>query len=230
VGGRLGVVLGSGSAGLATGDGVVAIDRHGSGETEEGSGPMVEPYRLPHLIDHEANLRRLLDAGCDRVLGISSVGGLRPDLLPGSYVLPDDFIALDVPPVTTHSGPEAHRVAEFDPSWRREVVDAFRDATEIVDGGVYWQTSGPRLETPAEVRMIAQHAHIVGMTVGSECVVAGELGLRYAALCVVDNLANGVAGQGLTASEVRQGQAEHRRELEAVLASALGALAQPATP
>jgi purine nucleoside phosphorylase len=33
------------------------------------------------------------------------------------------------------------------------------------------------------------------MTIASECVVAGELGLDYAALCVVDNLANGV-GEG----------------------------------
>ena len=60
------------------------------------------------------------------------------------------------------------------------------------DGGVYWQTVGPRFETPAEIRLIGAHADVVGMTIASECVVAGELGLEYAALCVVDNLANGV--------------------------------------
>ena len=63
------------------------------------------------------------------------------------------------------------------------------------DGGVYWQTRGPRFETPAEIRLIAAHADVVGMTIASECVVAGELGLDYAALCVVDNLANGL-GEG----------------------------------
>ena len=52
----LGVVLGSGAAGLDV-EGATVIDRHG------------EPYALPHLIDHEANLRTLADAGCDRVLG-----------------------------------------------------------------------------------------------------------------------------------------------------------------
>ncbi len=41
--------------------------------------------------------------------------------------------------------------------------------------------------------MFAQHADVVGMTMASECVVAGELGLAYASVCVVDNLANGVA-------------------------------------
>ena len=62
--------------------------------------------------------------------------------------------------------------------------------------GVYWQARGPRLETPAEIRLVAAHADVVGMTVATECVIAGELGLRYAELCVVDNLANGVGGDG----------------------------------
>ena len=213
--GGLGVVLGSGAAGLIpTQDGIVSVDRHG------------EPYALPHELDHEGNLRRLAEAGCNRVLGIASVGGLRPDLGPGTYLVPDDFIALDVGAVTALSTFEAHRVATFDAAWRREVVDALRAATEVQDGGVYWQVAGPRIETAAEVRLIAQHAHVVGMTVASECIIAGELGLPYAALCVVDNLANGVTTQALTADDVRQGQAEHRPELAAVLGSALTTLAQ----
>ena len=67
------------------------------------------------------------------------------------------------------------------------------DGEKAGDGGVYWQTIGPRFETPAEIRMIAPHADLVGMTIASECVIAGELGLEYAAICVVDNLANGLA-------------------------------------
>ncbi len=119
-------------------------------------------------------------------------------------------------------------MARFDEAWRREVVDALRSSTHVEDGGVYWQVAGPRIETAAEVRLIAQHAHVVGMTVASECIVAGELGLPYAALCVVDNLANGVTTQALTAEDVRKGQAEHRAGLEAVLSSALATLAQRA--
>ncbi len=71
-----------------------------------------------------------------------------------------------------------------------------------VDGGVYWQTIGPRFETPAEIRMIAPHADLVGMTIASECVIAGELGLEYAALCMVDNLANGLADGVLSVAEM----------------------------
>jgi purine nucleoside phosphorylase len=201
----LGVVLGSGAAGLRAGDGATVVDRHG------------DPYVLPHLIDHEANLRPLRDAGCDRVLGIASVGGLHPELVPGTYLCPDDFIALDLPPLTTRGDAGAHRVPGFDPDWRRRVAAAFANEVPLRDGGVYWHVRGPRFETVAEVAYFAKHADVVGMTVAAECIVAGELGLAYAAICVVDNLANGVAATDLEREDVTAGQREHRDELQGVL-------------
>lgn len=183
-------------------------------------------YVLPHLIDHVANMRRLVEAGCDRVLALGSVGGLRPELGPGAMLCPDDFIALAAEPVTSLAGPAAHRVPGFDAGWRRELLATLAEAgAEPVDGGVYWQARGPRLETPAEIRLAAVHAHVIGMTVASECVVAGELGLRYAALCVVDNLANGVDGVELTLAEVESNRAANRERLGAILAAVLPALA-----
>ena len=209
--GGLGVVLGSGAAGLDAA-GATVVDRHG------------DPYSLPHLVDHGSNLGRLREAGCDRVLGVASVGGLRPELIPGTFLCPDDFIALDLPPRTLLDGPAAHRVPGFDPEWRRRVVAALGGEVEVRDGGTYWQVAGPRLETAAEVRLIAQHADVVGMTVASECIAAGELGLAYAAVCVVDNLANGVAATELTLEEVEAGQRRHRAELDRVLSAVVPGL------
>jgi len=183
-------------------------------------------YLLPHRIDHVANMRRLAGTGCDRVLAIGSVGGLRPELGPGTMLCPDDFIALDAEPATGLVGPAAHRVPGFDPGWRRDLLGALAGAeAEAIDGGVYWQARGPRLETPAEIRLAASHADVIGMTVASECVAAGEAGLRYAALCVVDNLANGVGAGGLTLAEVESNRAANRERLVAVLAATLPALA-----
>ena len=201
----VGIILGSGAAGLDLGDGVVTIDRHG------------DPYRLPHLVDHRANLEYLREAGCDRLLGVSSVGGLRPDVGPGTLIVPDDFIALDLPPMTTLADHRAHRVPGFDRTWRAGVVEALAKHAEVRNGGTYWQVAGPRLETAAEVRFIARHAEVIGMTVASECIVAGELGIPYAALCLVDNLANGVAATELELADVEAGQARHRADLEQLL-------------
>jgi 5'-methylthioadenosine phosphorylase len=185
-----------------------------------------EGYVLPHLVDHAANMRALADAGADRVLAVGSVGGLRPELGPGTLVCPDDFIALDAEPVTTIEGPAAHRVPGFDREWRSRVLAAFSDAgAPVRDGGTYWQARGPRLETPAEIGLIAAHAHLIGMTIASECVVAGELGLRYAAICVVDNHANGVGEMELTLGELEANRAANRDRLGGLLRSAVGTLA-----
>jgi 5'-methylthioadenosine phosphorylase len=91
---------------------------------------------------------------------------------------------------------------------------------------VYWQTIGPRFETRAEIRLLAAYADVVGMTMASECVLAGEVGLRYAAVCMVDNLANGVGAEPLTMEEFEAGKAANRARLLAVLAAVLPDLAE----
>lgn len=182
----------------------------------------LDQYVPPHRVDHARNLGALQAAGCDRVLAISSVGSLRADLPVGAVVVPDDFIALDQPPVTVHGDARDHVTAEFTADWRARVLDAWTRASasnstgSIVDGGVYWQTSGPRFETRAEIRLLAQHADVVGMTVASECTAANQLGLAYAAVCVVDNLANGI-GKGDVAEEFAAGKEQNQERLIATL-------------
>ena len=215
--GRLGLIVGSSLRGerLPAGDWEL-LQRHGE----------TAPYVLPHLIDHVANLRALAGAGCDRALAIGSVGGLRSELRPGTIVCPDDFIALAAEPVTALEGQAAHRVPGFDGEWRSEVLAAVSGSGgPVIDGGVYWQAGGPRLETPAEIRLAAAHADVIGMTMATECVVAGELGIRYSGLCVVDNLANGIAGSELTLAELEANRSANRERLVAILAAALPALA-----
>ena len=186
---------------------VVYLQRHGA-----------EGYVLPHRIDHVANMRSVAEAGCDRVLAFGSVGGLQPELGPGTFVCPADFIALDAGPVA-FDDERAHSVSLFDRSWRSRVVDAWQDRVgpQLVDGGVYWQTRGPRLETPAEIRLMATHAQVVGMTIASECVAACEAGLSYAAVCVVENFANGVGERELTMEELLAGRAANREAVARAL-------------
>lgn len=223
--GRLAVILGSSAVGsggaeiaaVAERSGAVVLQRHGKAAS----------YRLPHLIDHAANLRPLAEAGCDRVLAVGSVGSLRPELGVGSLVCPDDFIALQLT-VTTFSDARGHSMPGFDRGWRRDVLGAWETGGggAIRDGGVYWHASGPRFETPAEIRLIAAHADLVGMTLAAECIVAGELGLRYAAVCVVDNLANGVGDRPLSPEELERDRETNavrlRDALDAVLPRLVG--------
>jgi 5'-methylthioadenosine phosphorylase len=195
---------------------LVVLQRHG------------HPYTPAHLVDHAANLRTLLDRGCDRILAVSSVGGLRRDLGVGTFLVPDDFISLHTS-VTTFTDARGHIVPSLHSPWRDRVVEtwqrAARSVAPIVVGGVYWQNLGPRFETAAEIRLVAQFADVVGMTMASECIVAQELGLDYACVCVVDNLANGVAERPLTFEEFEAGKHANGASLFAALDAVIPALA-----
>ena len=239
-GDRLGVVVGSGLSAAAVagedaevrtvpvrqaaplavldaGD-VVVLARHG----HEGFTPA-------HRIDHHANVRALAAAGVDRVLALASVGSLRPDWPVGTLVAPDDFLALGVAP-TYHEGAEGHRTPGFDPAWRRRVLACWLGATrrDVVDGGVYAMTTGPRFETPAEIRLLAEHADVVGMTVPAEAILAAEAGLAYAVVCRVDNLGNGLEGTTLDPEELRRAAEAGARDLAADVRTVAAVLAEEA--
>jgi 5'-methylthioadenosine phosphorylase len=218
--GRLAVILGSNALGPGGEEIAAAAAEHGAAIVQRHGGADA-PFALPHEIDHAANLRPLAEQGCDRVVGIGSVGSLSTGLPVGSLLCPDDFIALGLG-ASIFSDARAHSAPGFEPRWRREVLEAWRaGGQELRDGGVYWQTLGPRFETPAEIRLIAAHADVVGMTVASECVVAAELGLDYAALCVVDNLANGIGAGPLDVAALEDDRIANATRLRDGLAAVL---------
>src|ERR1700710_2793125 len=218
--GRRAVILGSNALGPGGGEIAAATAEHGAAVVQRHGPP--DAFVLPHEIDYAANLRPLVDQGCDRVLAIASVGSLRTDLPVGTFVCPDDFIALQLG-VSIHDDARGHTAPAFAPRWRREVVEAWgaEDGERAVDGGIYWQTIGPRFETPAEIRMIAPHADLVGMTIASECVIAGELGLEDAGICVVDNLANGLGDGQLSVEEMEADRLINATRLRDGLAAVL---------
>jgi 5'-methylthioadenosine phosphorylase len=218
--GRLAVILGSNALGPGGEQIAAAAAEHGAAILQRHAGP-AGTFLLPHEIDHGATLRPLAEQGCDRVLAIGSVGSLRPELGVGSLLCPDDFIALHAGP-SIFADARAHSAPRFEPRWRAEVIAAWEDGGEpLRDGGVYWEARGPRFETPAEIRLIAGHADVVGMTIASECVVAGELGLDYAAVCVVDNLANGIAAEPISVAAMEADRAANAAALRDGLAAVL---------
>jgi 5'-methylthioadenosine phosphorylase len=172
---------------------IAFIARHGT-----------DPHRhiLPHLINHAANLTALKILGVREILGIHSTGALKRRLKPGFLVVPDDYVLLGAGPTVVHEK-ATHIVPVLSAEVRRKWLEAARDcALDCIDGGIYWQTAGPRLETRAEIAMISQFADLVGMTMASEAVIAQELDIPYASLCSVDNFAHGLEEKPLTMEKV----------------------------
>jgi len=167
-------------------------------------------YILPHLINHQANLTALKALGVSEVVGINSTGSLKKGLAPGSIVVPDDFVLLADTP-TVFSNRPVHITPELSGDVRRRLIEAAGACgIPVVERGVYWQTEGPRLETKAEIRMMASFADIVGMTMAAEAIIAQELGLAYASLCSVDNYCNGVVETPLTMETIIEGAKKNR--------------------
>jgi 5'-methylthioadenosine phosphorylase len=236
--GRLAVAGGHGILGTEFAAGASRLDvdtRYGTVAVLD-AGPFVvlqrhglDRFTSAPYIDHRAHVRALADLGCDRVLGLASTGALRRDLPVGTFLVPDDFIALHLG-ISFSDGDEGHQTPGFDRVWRATVIDRWTEHSDVPlhSGGIYWQTIGPRFETQAEVRLLAAHADLVGMTIASECVLAGELGIPYAGVCVVDNLANGVSDAPLTLDEFRAGAAANRAKLVHALDAVVPVLAKEA--
>jgi 5'-methylthioadenosine phosphorylase len=177
-------------------DQMVFIVRHGHDPAE---------YILPHRINHRANLQVLKDLGVSEVIGINSTGSLKKELRPGMIVIPDDFITLTATP-TIHQNKAVHITPSLNESVRQNLVRAARQGNlDVVEKGTYWQVTGPRLETRAEIRMMANFADVVGMTMANEAVIALEMGLPYASACSIDNFGNGLVEKPLSMEEIIAG-------------------------
>ena len=185
-----------GRASVPITDKMAWIIRHGN--TSNG-------HILPHLINYQVNLQALKDLGATEIVSINSTGSLRKDLCPGMIVIPDDFITLTSTP-TIHKNRAVHITPSLNEEVRQKIIKAAANKKiKVVPKGTYWQTQGPRLETKAEIKMMANYADIVGMTMAHEAVIALELDLPYAAACSIDNFGNGLLKKPLTMEEIIAG-------------------------
>lgn len=188
------------------GEGFVFLRRHGE-----------DAYRPPHRVRHHAHALALEAMGADRAVGLCSVGALRRETALGTVVVPGDYLSLQAPP--TFAGDERlHVVPELDGGLRGLLLEVAHEVGGPVrDGGVYAQTAGPRFETRAEVRLLADYADVVGMTAASEATLCQERGIAYAALGIVDNHAHGVTGEELSLEVFEEKQEENRARARAAL-------------
>ncbi|MDR0882028.1 MAG: 5'-methylthioadenosine phosphorylase [Candidatus Adiutrix sp.] len=160
-------------------------------------------YRLPHEYNTAAYLAAFGVLGLSEVVGLHSSGSLRPSLTPGTLVIPDDWINFTSPQVTIISGQRRHLTPSFSRRVRQNLADAaWKAKVRFENGGTYWQTTGPRLETKAEIKVMSNFADLVGMGLANEANLAQEMNLEYGALCSVDNYANGLGAPGLTDEQI----------------------------
>jgi 5'-methylthioadenosine phosphorylase len=162
----------------------------------------------PHRIPYRANLWALRELGVTQILAPCAVGGLLPQLGPGSFVVPDQLIDRTYGRVQTFYNTGAVHVSFADPycpTGRTAVLATARDqGLAVTDGGTMVVIEGPRFSTRAESRWYAASGGtLVNMTGHPEAVLARELAMCYTAIALVTDLDAGVEGErGVTQEEV----------------------------
>ena len=166
----------------------------GSAEVYLGKIAVVKRHQFntpPAKINHRANIAALKIAGVDRMISIGSTGSMKAELPPGSLVVASGYFSpWNIP--TFHE----HDIFHVPPLVDEELSAGLLELAPDAKRGIYFQTNGPRFETASEIAHFAEHTDVVGMTAASELTLANELGIRCAALCTVDNYANGIGGKG----------------------------------
>jgi purine nucleoside phosphorylase len=187
-------------------DGVEAlhVSRHGPGHR-----------RLSNHVAHRANVLALKQLGADAIVAVTVCGAVDPSVPLGSLIVFDDlhFLAnrlADGSLCTLYDEPGAplrgHWIFEdpFADGVRQALLAGARDAgVPARDGGCYGHVDGPRFNTRAEIRSLAQAGvTAVSQTAGPETVLAAEAEIPYALLGYATDYANGVKDQATPVEEL----------------------------
>ncbi|AGB03080.1 MTAP family purine nucleoside phosphorylase [Methanoregula formicica] len=169
--------------------------------------------RPPHRINYRANLAAMAIAGVTRIVAFGSTGSLKQEIAPGSLLIPTDYVSMtDIPSIHDHA------IEHVRPELSERLAKKLKELVPSARyGGVYVQTRGPRIETIAEVEALAKIADVVGMTVASEATLARELGIEFAALCTIENYANGLGKEVLTYEHMVSVSRQHKDRTEEIM-------------
>lgn len=171
------------------------------------------PHRIPpHKINYRANIWGLKHLGVTEVIAVAAVGGIGPEMGPGHIAIPDQIIDYSYGREHTFFADDLEQVTHIDFTepysslLRKRIIQAAKNAgVNISPTGVYGCTQGPRLETVAEIKRMAQDGcDLVGMTGMPEAALARELELAYANISVVANWGAGIVAGEITMTEIEK--------------------------
>jgi len=168
--------------GTLDGQPVVFVPRHGRGH--------VLP---PSEINFRANIDSLKRCGVTDIVSLSAVGSLHEDLVPGDFVVVDQFIdrTFARPKSFFGAGCVAH-VSMAHPVCGR-IGDALATAaapagSALKRGGTYLVMEGPQFSSLAESRLYRSwNCDVIGMTNMPEAKLAREAEICYATVAMVSD-------------------------------------------
>jgi len=214
--GKTGVVGHSGRLVLAEAEGITTLIFQGRRHYYEGEG--WTPVALPVYV--------LKQLGVEWVLLTNAAGGVRSDLTPGSLMIISDHINNmgANPLIGPHHpcwGPRFPDLSNaYDLPMRAALKRAATSSGLGVGEGVYFASSGPFYETPAEIKAYRTlGADAVGMSTVPEALLANAAGLRVAGLSCITNSAAGISANPLSHEEVTETSNQTMPKMKSMIAN-----------
>jgi len=165
--------------GVLDGIKMVFLPRHGRGHRVS-----------PTEINFRANIWGMKRLGVSRILSVSAVGSMREDIVPGEFVVIDQFFDRTRHRVDTFfSGGCVAHVMFADPvcgDVRKALLAAGDEVgVKMHDGGTYVNMEGPQFSTRAESKIYrGWGVDVIGMTNLQEARLAREAELCYATVAM----------------------------------------------
>ncbi|MDG6220039.1 MAG: 5'-methylthioadenosine phosphorylase, partial [Candidatus Thermoplasmatota archaeon] len=123
------------------------------------------------------------------------MGSLKESIVPPCIAVPDDYVCFGSIP-TFYDREAKHTIPSISEELREIVLYSAKiHGLDVVPRAVAVQTSGPRFETPAEIRVLMGWGDLVGMNMASEATLCSELEIPYVCIASVDNYGNGIKGE-----------------------------------
>lgn len=151
----------------------------------------------PHSINYRANIQALADLGYEDIVSLNSVGSLKKDLPPGTFVSCGDYVGLQQGPATFFDRELKGGAPAIANNLIPRLIAQLAPEFVVHPGKIYVQMRGPRFETKAEIQIVQHWGDVIGMTAAHEADLCTELGLRYNSLALIDNYANGLEGTAI---------------------------------
>ncbi len=193
------------------------MSRHGETDYE-----VTAPF-----VNYRANIYAAKLCGVERIVSWTGPGSLRKDFKPGDFVVPDDVIDFTKNRKYTFFEGKGLGFVRQNPVFCPQISKLLSEVLKKLklpnhSGGTYVCTEGPRLETPAEIKMFKKlGGDLVGMTIIPELFLAKELEMCYSTLCYVTNLAEGIEEQPFKAGILFEGMLpeEEKRKVDEAVSS-----------
>ncbi len=221
------------------GKGIAFLPRHGK-----------KHHLPPHKINYRANIYALRQLGVETIIAPTAVGSLKPQIKPGDFVLPDQFInATHCRADTFFDGASSeaaknetksifHKVAHISTAepycpYLQKIASQSCQTIQIPfhPNGTVVIVEGPRFSTKAESLFWSQYADIINMTQYPEAALARELEMCYLNISLVTDYDAGLKDQTdippVSAQEVSRIFQQNNKKVKALILEIIKNISEP---